>query len=186
MQDCHMATLVESGPDVTLLFFTGAFGGPDLETAWDDQSSWIASRRSFSGELPFMALSNLLGRFVAPSGIGTLRDAINVGLEKEAFDRLKRITGVSGETLSKIVRIPYRTLARRKTFSPEESERILRVASVVQRAIDVLEDLATARRWLTTGKRALDDKTPLELCDTELGAREVEHLLGRIEHGVFT
>ena len=27
---------------------------------------------------------------------------------------------------------------------------------------------------------------PLEYAETEVGAREVEHLLGRIEHGVFS
>jgi uncharacterized protein (DUF2384 family) len=27
---------------------------------------------------------------------------------------------------------------------------------------------------------------PLEYAETELGAREVEHLLGRIEHGVYS
>ena len=38
----------------------------------------------------------------------------------------------------------------------------------------------------TTPKRALGNITPLRCCDTDVGAREVEALLGRIEHGVFS
>jgi uncharacterized protein (DUF2384 family) len=36
-----------------------------------------------------------------------------------------------------------------------------------------------------TAKKALENQTPLEYSRTELGAREVENLIGRLEHGVF-
>ena len=39
---------------------------------------------------------------------------------------------------------------------------------------------------MTQPKRALGGLTPLRCCDTEIGAREVESLLGRIEHGFFS
>ena len=35
-------------------------------------------------------------------------------------------------------------------------------------------------------QKALGEKVPLELLVTELGAREVEALIGRLEHGVFS
>jgi uncharacterized protein (DUF2384 family) len=35
-------------------------------------------------------------------------------------------------------------------------------------------------------QKGLGGKTPLEYADTEPGAREVEDLLGRLEHGVFS
>ena len=54
------------------------------------------------------------------------------------------------------------------------------------RAIEVLGSLEQARRWFSNPKRALGNKTPMEFCDTELGAEEVTNLLGRIEHGVFS
>jgi hypothetical protein len=40
--------------------------------------------------------------------------------------------------------------------------------------------------WFTSPKIPLDGKTPLECADTEIGAKEVEDLLGRLEHGVFS
>ena len=54
------------------------------------------------------------------------------------------------------------------------------------KAVDVLEDRNLARKWFKEPVRALNGRTPLEFSDTELGAQEVEDLLGRIEYGVFS
>jgi putative toxin-antitoxin system antitoxin component (TIGR02293 family) len=42
------------------------------------------------------------------------------------------------------------------------------------------------RRWFNSRVLALGRKTPLEYAQTEPGAREVENIIGRIEHGVFS
>lgn len=116
----------------------------------------------------------------------SVREALRAGLSRGAFERLREVLGVTNERLARVVLIPIRTLARRDHFKPDESERILRVASAFQRTLDLMEDLEPARQWFLTPKRALSDWTPLEYCDSDPGAREVEHLLGRLEHGVFT
>src|SRR6266851_5722473 len=55
-----------------------------------------------------------------------------------------------------------------------------------EQAVDLFEgDEVGAHRWLTTAKKALENQTPLAYSRTELGAREVENLIGRLEHGVF-
>jgi putative toxin-antitoxin system antitoxin component (TIGR02293 family) len=119
--------------------------------------------------------------------LSQVRDALRQGVPREAFERIRGDLGISTEELADVLGIPTRTLARRTDrFKPDESERLLRVGSVVQKAADVLEDRAAARRWMTQPKRALGGLTPLRCCDTEVGAREVEALLGRIEHGVFS
>jgi uncharacterized protein (DUF2384 family) len=41
-------------------------------------------------------------------------------------------------------------------------------------------------RWLTSSQKTLGDQTPLEHARTEIGAREVEERVGRLEHGVFS
>ena len=116
-----------------------------------------------------------------------VRDALQEGVPRSAFDQLRTDLGVSNEDLADILGIPTRTLARRtERFKADESERLLRVGSVWAKSLDVLEDLPAARRWMTQPKLALGGLTPLRCCDTELGAREVESLLGRIEHGVFS
>ncbi len=123
----------------------------------------------------------------AGSTLTQVRDALRQGVPREAFERLRGDLGVSTEELAEILGIPTRTLARRTDrFKPDESERLLRVGSVVQKAQDVFEEKPAARRWMTQPKRALGGLTPLRCCDTEVGAREVEALLGRIEHGVFS
>ena len=116
----------------------------------------------------------------------SIRQVITKGMKRSAFDRLKEVTQTSREDLAQVVRIPARTLSRREVFHPDESERILRVAAAFQRAIEVFEDLQKARQWFSTPRRALGNKTPLQFCDTEVGASEVTNLLGRIEHGVFS
>ena len=123
----------------------------------------------------------------AGSALRQVREALRQGVPRGVFDRLRGELGVSTEELAEVLGIPGRTLARRtERFKPDESERLLRVGSVVQKALDVLEDPVSARRWMTQPKIALGGLTPLRCCDTELGAREVEALLGRIEHGVFS
>jgi putative toxin-antitoxin system antitoxin component (TIGR02293 family) len=88
------------------------------------------------------------------------------------------------------VGIPERTLARRRSrgkFTPEESERLLRLGTVFEQAVELFEgDNAAALRWLTAPRKALEGKTPLAYARTELGAREVEDLIGRLEHGVVS
>lgn len=84
--------------------------------------------------------------------------------------------------------IPARTLARRRTehrLSPEESDRVLRVARILARAQEVFGSDDRARRWLAAPCRALGGKVPVELLDTDLGAKTVDDEITRIAHGVF-
>jgi len=86
-----------------------------------------------------------------------------------------------------ITRIAPTSLSRRKhagNLAPDESEHVLRLAALLERATQVFEDEAAAD-WLRTPNLALGGVTPLALADTELGAREVDDLLGRLEHGVY-
>ena len=123
------------------------------------------------------------GTTVAPATVVTL---IKQGLPSAAFDLLCEALEVPRERLSRLVNIPARTLARRKVFKPEESERIYRLGRLYQRAVDVLGSEADARAWLCAPQKALGGVVPLDYADSEPGAREVEDLLGQLEHGVFS
>jgi putative toxin-antitoxin system antitoxin component (TIGR02293 family) len=50
----------------------------------------------------------------------------------------------------------------------------------------VFDDESVAAEWLRAPNLALGDVAPLAMADTELGAREVDDLLGRIEYGVYS
>ena len=92
--------------------------------------------------------------------------------------------------IASILAIPDRTLARRKSsgkLSWEESERLLRLSSIFEDALELFEgDSSGVIQWLTSPQKALGDQTPLAHARTEIGAREVEDLMGRLEHGVFS
>lgn len=114
--------------------------------------------------------------------------ALKQGFPADSFDKLRDRLKVSDNLLSKIVQIPKRTLTRRRQdgrLRTDESERVLRIARVYDKALDVLENEEAVENWLKKPARGLGYKIPLEYADTELGAQEVINLLGRIEHGVF-
>jgi putative toxin-antitoxin system antitoxin component (TIGR02293 family) len=73
---------------------------------------------------------------------------------------------------------------RRERLSAAESERTERVARVVATAEHTWDDREDARRFLTTPHPALAGKTPIDAAMTELGARQVEEILGKIFHGL--
>ena len=111
------------------------------------------------------------------------------GFSYKTLHTLESRSGLPENALADLVGIPGRTLARRKAkgkFTPEESERLLRLGTVFELAVELFEgDNAAALRWLTAPRKALAGKTPLAYARTELGAREVENLIGQMQHGVF-
>jgi putative toxin-antitoxin system antitoxin component (TIGR02293 family) len=118
-----------------------------------------------------------------------LVSAVREGIPAGRFDALKELLGVSTERLTDVVGISPSTLSRRRKrgrFDKDESERILRVARIALRAAEVLGGPENARKWLTEPARALGGERPLAFADTEPGAREVERLLIRLEHGVYS
>lgn len=113
---------------------------------------------------------------------------IKKGLPISSFEKLRKKLDVSDNVLSQIVNIPKRTLNRRKQqgrLNSAESERLLRIAKLYDKALDVFEDEEAAENWFKKPARGLAGIPPLRYADTELGAQEVEKLLIRIEHGVF-
>src|SRR6266496_4790688 len=121
---------------------------------------------------------------------GELIRQVGQGFSFHALQIFQSRSGVSLSEVASIIGIPPRTLARRKSsgrLTSDESEKLLRLSSVYEQAMDLFEgDIESARKWLTTPKKALEDHSPLEYSRTELGAREVENLIGRLEHGVFS
>lgn len=115
--------------------------------------------------------------------------AIEKGLPVTMFEKITKELNLPGKELARIIRIPKSTLAMRKKrgrFSFEESERLFRIQRLLSKAVDVFGDVKMARKWLREKAYGLGDVTPLEFAKTEVGAREVENLLGRIEYGVFS
>jgi putative toxin-antitoxin system antitoxin component (TIGR02293 family) len=118
-----------------------------------------------------------------------MRAVLRGGLPFGALASLTKTLGIPTATVTRVLGIAPRTLARRKeqhSFSPAESDRLYRFARVAFRTVDVLGSHEKARQWLERPNRALGGEPPLDLLDTDIGARQVEAVLGRIEQGVFS
>jgi RHH-type transcriptional regulator, rel operon repressor / antitoxin RelB len=66
-----------------------------------------------------------------------------------------------------------------------EPDRLFRLAHIIAQAEDVFGDQTEVQRWLKQPNPALEGHTPLEMIKTEPGARQVEQLLNRTDHGIF-
>jgi putative toxin-antitoxin system antitoxin component (TIGR02293 family) len=124
------------------------------------------------------------------SSSGELIRQVRRGFSFRSLLDLQTRVGIPLAEIASIIDLPPRTLARRKSsgrLSADESEKLLRLSAVFEQAVDLFEgNQANALKWLTAPKKELENETPLDYSRTELGAREVEDLIGRLEHGVFS
>ena len=113
---------------------------------------------------------------------------IREGLPFSSLEAVMSRFQLNRDEVSSALDLPPRTLARRKQerrLRPSESDRLFRLARIAAQASEVLGNEVKASRWLHTPNRALGGKPPLTLLDTDLGARQVEAVVGRIEDGVY-
>jgi len=111
------------------------------------------------------------------------------GLPFAALEAVARLIDLTRPEILSSLGITDRTLSRRKKehrFHAVESDRLFRVARIAAQAIDVLGAEDKARRWLHKPNRALGGQTPLELLSTDIGVKQVEAVLTRIDYGIVS
>ena len=139
-----------------------------------------------------LATDNSFHAFLGVKSVNALElvHSIERGFAFEKLERVRRETGFPMELLAVSIGISSRTLSRRrkeKKLSPSESDRLVSVSRLLSLAVGLFEnDKEKAFRWFRNPNRALGNLTPLDMASTETGAREVENLIGRLEHGVFS
>src|SRR5438132_3036425 len=114
---------------------------------------------------------------------------IQKGLRFSELETLQTSIGMPFEQLAAKLSISRSTLQRRKNagrLSSYESDKVLRFARLLEHATDVFGDVEKARAWLKHPQYGLGGAVPLDYADTEIGAREVDNLLGRIDYGVYS
>lgn len=126
----------------------------------------------------------IIGGAVGPGMdmVKLIRRGLPVGAVQFVLDS-RRLTLAE---LDQIV-LPRKTLANRRrigNLTPEQSDRLIRVARVLAAAEKTFGNQEKAGAWLRRPTRALGGECPLLLLDTDEGAREVTALLGRIGHGI--
>ena len=118
---------------------------------------------------------------------GAVIGALKRGLPADRVDALTQALGVPTSRLADVLSIPTSTLSRRRRagrLDRDESERAYRLARLVDRAAEVFGSVENGVDWLKRPQFGLGGQPPLSYADTEPGARAVEDLLGRIEHGI--
>jgi putative toxin-antitoxin system antitoxin component (TIGR02293 family) len=118
-----------------------------------------------------------------------LDKAVRKGLPFSAFEAVSKHLEVSPQHITTVLGIPPRTIARRKAarhLTPQESDRLYRLARTVAQAVEVLGTIDKARVWLKSPNRALGGDVPLDRLDTDIGSRQVEEVLLRLSYGIFS
>jgi putative toxin-antitoxin system antitoxin component (TIGR02293 family) len=118
--------------------------------------------------------------------VDQLRETVKAGLPYASLEALIGKFGLAREEAAAALHLPQRTIARRKKeqkLQADESDRLLRLARVSAQAAATLGSDEKAVQWLRRPNRALGNRAPLNLIDTDIGTRQVEEVLGRIEHG---
>lgn len=118
----------------------------------------------------------------------SIRNAIRAGLPFAALAAVSASLALPLGAAGLLLGMSAGAVLRRRAgghLTPQESDRLYRIARVVAEARDTLGSTAKAREWLQTPNRALGGEKPLDLLDTDLGARQVEEVLLRLDHGIF-
>ena len=115
-----------------------------------------------------------------------LQAAIRDGFPKIVVEEVMHRSGLTMGELAASLDLSPRSLQRRRLqgrLARFESDRLYRLARILALAKHYLGDNDAAARWMKRPNRALGGKAPLDYIDTELGARVVENILGRIAYG---
>jgi putative toxin-antitoxin system antitoxin component (TIGR02293 family) len=119
-----------------------------------------------------------------------LAELVRKGLPARSIMPLAKKLACSNQILSRVLSIPQRTMTRRLSqgarLTAAESDRTVRLARVYAAAVEMIGDGDKAVQWLRAPNRALGGAPPMDLLSTDVGAREVEDVLGRIAYGVYS
>ncbi len=119
-----------------------------------------------------------------------LQDRVEAGLPYGALERFQSKLNLPTAEIARLLHIRMRTLSRRKEegrLRPDESDRLLRASRLFSAVIELFEgDLESAREWIAKPQQGLGGATPLAFARTDIGSREVENLIGRLEYGIVS
>jgi putative toxin-antitoxin system antitoxin component (TIGR02293 family) len=125
------------------------------------------------------------------TNIDDLRETVKAGLPYASLEALMEKFGFTRKEASAALHLPSRSRSKevrlqRKTFQADQSDRVLRLARISAQTAETLGSEKKASDWMRRPNRALGNRTPLELLDSDIGTKQVEDTLSRIEHGIIS
>jgi putative toxin-antitoxin system antitoxin component (TIGR02293 family) len=121
-----------------------------------------------------------------------LAKKIETGLPAMWINHLKKVLELTNSQIADVLGISGKTLERIRVnqasnkLNEVTSDRLYRILHIFFKTVTTLEDADEAKIWLKSPQFGLGNEIPIELLKTEAGTREIESLLGRIEHGVYS
>ncbi|MGB3004904.1 MAG: antitoxin Xre/MbcA/ParS toxin-binding domain-containing protein [Chitinophagaceae bacterium] len=110
------------------------------------------------------------------------------GVKKSTLKSLAEYLGISMEKMSSLLHSSHRNIQRKdddELLDSLKTEKVLELASFVQRGIQVIGNKQAFKEWLHSSLIALGNQTPIDYLDTSFGIQMVIKILGRLEHGVY-
>ena len=126
---------------------------------------------------------------ISQTDIMSMINFIRKGISFNSFMSLVNRTGFNLSDWAKFMHISERSIQRyrqeKRKFDPLQSERILEIALLYKKGIEVFGSDEKFRLWLHTNCIALGNVKPVELFDNSFGIGLLQDELGRIDHGIF-
>ncbi len=131
-----------------------------------------------------MGGERMLGRQVR--SVSQLREAVESGLPVKALELVAKHVARNDRDAAELKYriVPKTTLHRRQRLTADESQRLERLARMTALAEEVWEDEDLAHEFLTSVQPQLNGERPVDLARSDLGTREVEELLYRLEYSL--
>ncbi len=121
--------------------------------------------------------------------ISSVINTVRRGVGFEAFLNLVKKSPFNIAEWSVFLHLSERTMQRykkeSKTFEPIHSEKILEIALLYQKGVEVFGNNERFDTWLTSNNIALGNVKPRDLLDNTFGISLIKDELGRIEYGVL-
>jgi putative toxin-antitoxin system antitoxin component (TIGR02293 family) len=133
---------------------------------------------------------NYWGQVGIPALGAELIQQVRRGFDYAVLERLAAVSGFPSQTLAVMAGLSayaVRQGRRRGQWSSLQSDRLFRVARVLNATLDLFGgDSALARHWLVSPQHGLGGERPVAWLRTEVEAKAVLDLVGRIGAGVVT
>jgi putative toxin-antitoxin system antitoxin component (TIGR02293 family) len=152
------------------------------------------SKSQKHGPTVYVKKRNILSHVIAASiGQEHEPDSMQVikfirdGVSGDAIMRLAELISISKSDIYNLLNLKARTAQRQvsKTLDTDKSGHLVQIAKLLERCVEVFDDLEKAQRWLKSPNYALGHQIPLELLDTTEGIELVRDTLTSIEYGAF-
>jgi putative toxin-antitoxin system antitoxin component (TIGR02293 family) len=113
---------------------------------------------------------------------------VEAGVPLSAITTFVASSGVPLKDVYNIV-IPARTLKhrrdRKQNLTRDESDKLARLVRVFDLALKVFGEPKRALLWLSRPKVRFEDRSPIEMLQTQMGAHSVEEMICQIDEGMF-